>query len=197
MTNLQGRDPHHTLPGCQRGNHGLHTRGHGCLRADHIIATRPPMLPQHHSRTHKEGRQIITCNDTVTRAPHPPFVKDPVGGGHRFQKGHISASPTTTHVFITIGPSKVLNEPKCGSGAHIPTHVCKNFIPNSALESANRVLLSPSTVDIVLSASGLEGCRTSRLDTPEETATPPATLPRFGTRTGPNPSKAHGSHPPP
>ena len=118
-------------------------------------------------------------------------------GGHRFQKGHISVSPTTTHVLITIGPSKVLNEPKCGSGAHIPTHVCKNFIPNSALESANRVLLSPSTVDIVLSASGLEGCRTSRLDTPEETTTPPATLPRFGTRTAPKCTKASGSRPQP
>ena len=54
------------------------------------------MMPQHLFRAHKEGRQISTCNDTISRAPHPPFVKDPVGGGHRFQKGHISASPTTT-----------------------------------------------------------------------------------------------------
>ena len=94
-TTLQGRDPHHTIPGCQRGNHGLHTRGHGCPRADHIIAASPPMLPQHISREHKEGRQISTCNNTISLAPHPPFVKIPVGGGgHRFQKGHISASPT-------------------------------------------------------------------------------------------------------
>ena len=97
-TTLQGRDPHHTLPGCQRGNHGLHTRGHGCPRADHIIATSPPILAQHISRAHRGGRQISTCNDTISRAPHPPFVKDPVGrGGHRFQKGHISAPPQYHH----------------------------------------------------------------------------------------------------
>jgi hypothetical protein len=38
----------------------------------------------------------------------------------------------------------------------------------------------------------------SRLDTQEKTATPhPATLPRFGTRTAPKCTKAHGSRPPP
>ena len=78
-TTLQGRDPHHTLPGCQRGNNGLHARGHGCPVTDHIIATSPLILPQHLYRANQEGRQISTCNDTATRAPHPPFVKDPVG----------------------------------------------------------------------------------------------------------------------
>jgi hypothetical protein len=96
--------------------------------------------------------------------------------------------PLPPHVFITMGPSKILNLPKCGSGALIPTHVSKNFIPNSTLESAYHVLLSMSTVDNFLAASGLKGWRTSRLYTPEETATPTAILPHFGTRTGPNPT---------
>ena len=40
-----------------------------------------------------------------------------------------------------MGPSKVLNEPKCGSRALIPTHVCKNYIPNqlSAREFLSRL----------------------------------------------------------
>ena len=75
--------------------------------------------------------------------------------------------------------------------------MCTNFVPTSALESAYRILPSPRTVDNILATSGLEGSRTSLLDTREETTTPPATLLRFGTITAPNPIKANGSHPPP
>ncbi len=94
-TTLQGRDPHHTIPACQRGNNRLHSRGRGCRTVNHPIATSPPMLPHGISRAHKGGRQTSTCHDTITRAPYPPFVKDPVGG-HRFHMGHIRAPPTTT-----------------------------------------------------------------------------------------------------
>ena len=141
MTTLQGRDPHHILPGCQRGNNGLHTwAGHGFPRADHILAASPPMLPQHLYRAQKEGRHISTCNDTITRAPYPPFVKDPVGEGIGSKRGISVRHPLPPHVYITMGPSKVLNEPKCGSRALIPTHVCKNYIPKqlSARECVSR-----------------------------------------------------------
>ncbi len=119
----KGPSPQH--PGCQRGNNWLHTReGHGFPRADHIIATNPPVLLQHLYRAQKEGRQISTCNDTRTRALYPPFVKDPVGGGTGSKRGISVRHPLPPHVYIIMGPSKVLNEPKCGSRALIPTHVC-------------------------------------------------------------------------
>jgi len=38
---------------------------------------------------------MSTCHDTITRAPRPSFVKDPVGGD-TFHMGRICASSTTT-----------------------------------------------------------------------------------------------------
>ncbi len=128
--------------------------------------------------------------------------------GISFIWGTFVSLPLTPHVYTTMGPSKVLNEPKCGSGAHRPLHVWKNSILYSALESTYRVLPSPRTMDNILAASGLEGWRRSRLDTQEETAPPytqhyrasaqerPRTPPRptvhaprrdYSTRKGPSP----------
>ncbi len=64
LNTLQGRDPHHTLPGCQRGNHGLQTRGHGCPRADHIISTGLSILSQQLSSA---STQRWTSNSLMQR----------------------------------------------------------------------------------------------------------------------------------
>ena len=101
------KGPSHTIPACQRGNNRLHSRGRGCPRVDHLISTSPPMLSQGLSCAHRGGRQTNTCHDIITRLPYPPLVKGPVGGIGSIW-GTSVRLPLPSHVFATMGPSKVL-----------------------------------------------------------------------------------------
>jgi hypothetical protein len=42
----------------------------------------------------------------------------------------------TPQVHALMGPLTVLNAPKCGSGAHRPTHIWQNLLPKGKLEEA-------------------------------------------------------------
>ncbi len=97
VTALQGRDPHHIIPGYQRDNHGLHIREYCSPRADHIVATRPPVFQQHLYRAFTKGDDKLahgTIQELIQFIRH--LSRTQSGGGHRFQKRHTSASPTTT-----------------------------------------------------------------------------------------------------
>jgi hypothetical protein len=74
-------------------------------------------------------------------------------GGIGFIGGTSVRHPLPHHVFTTIKPSKVLNKPKYGSGAHKPTHMGNHFILKSAQESAYHVHPSPWTMDIIVATS--------------------------------------------
>ena len=42
-----------------------------------------------------------------------------------------------------MGPSTILNAPKCGSGAHRPTHLWQNLLPKEELDEAYSNLIDP------------------------------------------------------
>ena len=57
-----------------------------------------------------------------------------------------------THIHTLMGPSTVLNAPKCGSGAHRPTHIWQNLLSKAAaLNAAYANLADPRlSVDDIL-----------------------------------------------
>ena len=83
-----------------------------------------------------------------------------------------------------MGPSTVLNTSKCGSGAHRPTNIWQNLIPNEELEEAYFQLSGlQRPINDILDHAGLNCWR---LPLPPNTVTStlalPMALPRFSTR---------------
>ena len=158
-----------------------------------IITTSPPMLLQHLSRAHREGGQPAQAALLqIVRLIQHLATNQPGGVGFIWDTS--VRTPLPAHVIHLMGPSTALNAPKCGSGAHRPTHIWQNFLPQQELEAAYKSLQDlPRAVDVILATAGLEEWRTPRLAdpiVPEQTL-----LPRFGTRS-PSPHQyAYGSPP--
>jgi hypothetical protein len=93
-----------------------------------------------------------------------------------------------------MGTSTILNAPKCGSGAHRPTHLWQNFVTNSTLENAyNTLINTPRTVDDILATNGLGAWSTTDTTAGETSARLHITLPRFGTKTATGPINHHNA----
>ena len=73
-----------------------------------------------------------------------------------------------------MGPSTVINAPKCGSGAHRPTHLWQNLLPKEELDETYSNLKDPThTVNEILDLAGLGSWKMPLGETTNSTATPP------------------------
>ena len=91
-----------------------------------IIMTSPPMLPQHLPRTHRGNGQPAhaTLLKILRLIRHLASTQR---GGVGFIWDTPDRSPLPAHILAVMGPSTVLNAPKCGSGAHRPTQIWQNW----------------------------------------------------------------------
>ncbi len=151
--------------------------------------TSPSMLAQHLPRAHRGHGQPAHANNSQIHRLIRHLATTQVGG-IGFIRDTPVGSPLLAHVQSMMGPSTVLNAPKCGSGAHRPTHVWQNLLPKDKLDEAYSNLPNPSrTVNDNLDLARLEEWRMPTTDTPNSIANPTKALPRFGTRHTP-PSRA-------
>ena len=114
------------------------------------------MLPQHLPRAHIGGGQSTNATtQQIVRLIH--YLSSANPGGIGFLWDSSVRSPLPPHVHSTMGPSIVPNASKCGSGAHRPSHLWRNFVTNSKLENAYTTLSNPPrTVDEILATNGQE-----------------------------------------
>ena len=152
-----------------------------------IIMTSPPMLTQHLPRTirghgqpaHATLQQILRLIQHLDSNQH---------GGIVFIWDSPVIPPLPAHIIAMMGPSTVLNAPKCGSGAHRPTQIWQNLLPKATLDEAYANLTDPRlTIDDILEVAGLGKWQTPPRDASSTTGTPHTALPRFGTRPTPPP----------
>ena len=100
-----------------------------------IIMTSPPMLTKHLPREHRGSGQpahatIAQINYLIR---HLATTQDD-GLGYVWDAPY--GPKLTPQVHALMGPSTVLIAPKCGSGAHRPTHIWQNLLPKEELEEA-------------------------------------------------------------
>jgi hypothetical protein len=87
-----------------------------------LIMTSPPMIPQHLLRARRgQGYPAHADVDQISYLiQHLAATQE---GGIGFVWDILVGPPLLTHILETMGPSMVLNVPKCGSGAHRPTRI--------------------------------------------------------------------------
>jgi hypothetical protein len=82
-----------------------------------------------------------------------------------------------------MGPSTVLNDLKCGSGAHRPTRISQNLLPKEMMyEAYSNLPAPPRTVNDMVDLAGLGSWHMPQGEASASTTNPLSTLPRFGTR---------------
>ena len=125
-----------------------------------IITTSPPILAQHLPRAHKGGVQPAQAA-LLKIVRLIQYLATTQTGGVGFISDTSVRISLPAHVVHTMGPSTVLNAPKCGSGAHRPPHILQNLLPQSELEAAYKSIPNPlKPVDAILAAAGLGEWRT-------------------------------------
>ena len=138
-----------------------------------ITAASPPMLSPHFPRAHKKlGQYAHATTQQIVRLIHHLSSTQPGGIGFMWNNSLRSTLPSQVH--STMGPSTILNAPKCGSGAHRSTHLWQNFVTKSALEIAYNLLPSPPrTVDDILMTTSLGAWSTQDTSAMETSTRPP------------------------
>jgi hypothetical protein len=113
------------------------------------------MLAQHLPRAHKGLGQSdhATVSYICLLIRH---LATSQRGGIGFVWGTPLGSPLPAHVQNVMGPSTVLNAPKCGSGGHHPTHIWQNLLPKETLDEAYSYRPIPTrTANDMLALAGL------------------------------------------
>ena len=177
-----GHPPTH---GCTNHHPGT---DHACLpnRCRPHHGQPPHASPTPPTSTHETG--IISPRHCLTNLPPHPTPHHNPKGRDRVCLGHPPRSPLPVHVQNMMGPSTVLNDPKCGSGAHRPTRIWQNLLPKETLDEASSNLpVQSRTVDDMLALAGLGSWHMPPGDTSYSINKHPSALPRFGTRPKPQP----------
>ncbi len=100
-----------------------------------LIMTSPPMLDKHLPRGHRGSGQPAhaTISQISYLIRHLATTQE---GGLGFVWDAPYGPKLTPQGQALMGPSTVLKAPKCGSGAHRPTHIWQNLLPKEKLEEA-------------------------------------------------------------
>ena len=145
------------------------------------------MMPQHLQRAYRgqEHPAHAVVDQISYLIQHLAATQE---GGIVFVWDTLVGPPLPTHVLEIMGPSTVLNAPKCGSGAHRPTRILQNLPPKEDLDEAySNLNYPPHTVNDILEHVGLSSWRMPTRDTISSTANATTLLPRFRTRPTPPP----------
>jgi hypothetical protein len=100
-----------------------------------LIFTSPPMLDKHLPKQHRGIGQPAHATISQINYLIRHLATTQTGGlGFIWDAPH---GPKLTPLMQTLmGPSTILNAPKCGSWAHRPTHIWQNLLPREKLEAA-------------------------------------------------------------
>jgi len=150
-----------------------------------LIMNSPPMMPQHLPRTRRgQGQPAHAVVDQISYLiQHLAATQE---NGIEFVWDTLVGPPLLTYVLEIMGPSTVLNAPKCGSGAHRPTRIWQNLLPKEELDEAYSNLKDPPhTGNGILEHAGLGSWHMPTRDTTSSTAIPTTFLLRFRTRPPP------------
>ena len=152
------------------------------------------MLPQHLPRTHRgQGQSAQATVGQIRYLIQHLAATQEEGIGFVWDTPVIS--PLPTHVRQMMGPSTVLNAPKCGSEAHRPTHLWQNLLPTEELDEVYSNLNGPlHTVNEILDLAGLGAWTMPLGDTTISATNPPSVLPRLRTRPTTPPRAEMGQH---
>jgi hypothetical protein len=93
-----------------------------------VIITSPPMPAQHLARAQRGDGQPAQAA-LLQIVPLIQHLATSQSGGVGFIWDTSIRTLLPTRVLHIIGPSTVLNAPKCGSRAHRATHIWQNFLP--------------------------------------------------------------------
>ena len=100
-----------------------------------LIMTSPPMLAKHLPGDHRGCGHH--AHATISQINHLiRYLATTQEGGMGYIRDAPYGPKLSPQVHALMGPSTVLNAPKCGSGAHRPTHMWQNLLPKEELEEA-------------------------------------------------------------